>query len=93
MPGETAAAVTEAPLEVRLLGLPDAEDYLALRREALAAEPLAFTAHPEDDRVQDPGFLRARLARPFPDLPTRSASAAWPSRPLRPACSRFRRSS
>jgi len=52
------------PLEVRLLGLPDAETYIALRREALAAEPLAFSAHPDEDRVQDPAFLRARLAAP-----------------------------
>jgi ribosomal protein S18 acetylase RimI-like enzyme len=52
------------PLEVRRLGVPDTEAYLALRREALAAEPLAFSAHPEEDRVQDPAFLRARLAAP-----------------------------
>jgi ribosomal protein S18 acetylase RimI-like enzyme len=51
-------------LAVRLLGPPDADAYLALRREALAAEPLAFSAHPDEDRVQDPAFLRARLSAP-----------------------------
>jgi hypothetical protein len=52
------------PLEIRLLALPDAEAFLALRREALAAEPLAFSASPETDVALDPDFVRARLADP-----------------------------
>lgn len=51
-------------LEVRPLALPDAEAFLALRREALEAEPLAFSASPETDRALDPELLRARLADP-----------------------------
>jgi ribosomal protein S18 acetylase RimI-like enzyme len=52
------------PLEVRVLGLPDAEAFIALRREALESEPIAFSADPAADRVQDPAFLRARLLDP-----------------------------
>jgi ribosomal protein S18 acetylase RimI-like enzyme len=51
-------------LALRRLTLDDEEAFRGLRQEALSAEPLAFTASPEDDRVLDPEFLRARLGDP-----------------------------
>jgi len=52
------------PPSVRVLGPADADAFLALRREALAREPLAFLADPADDVALDPAFVRARLAEP-----------------------------
>ncbi len=48
---------------IRLLGDTDAEAYLALRREALADAPLAFTASPEDDVAASVDAVRAQLGR------------------------------
>jgi ribosomal protein S18 acetylase RimI-like enzyme len=39
----------------------DADAFLALRREALAREPLAFSASPEQDRALELPFLLERL--------------------------------
>jgi RimJ/RimL family protein N-acetyltransferase len=47
---------------VRKLVPEDAEAYVALRRQMLLAEPLAFLASPEDDFASDVTRVRARLA-------------------------------
>lgn len=44
--------------EVRFLTPGDAERYRALRREMLLDAPWAFGSSPEDDRVNDPDFVR-----------------------------------
>lgn len=48
---------------IRLLGSADAEAYLALRREALADAPLAFSASPEDDLAASADAVREQLRR------------------------------
>jgi RimJ/RimL family protein N-acetyltransferase len=55
----TGAAVIVRPLEPS-----DADILIPLRRQALAAEPLAFGASMEDDRTLSPDLLRASLADP-----------------------------
>jgi RimJ/RimL family protein N-acetyltransferase len=47
---------------VRRLRPEDAPALVALRREALAAHPLAFAASPEDDHALSPEFARVALA-------------------------------
>jgi ribosomal protein S18 acetylase RimI-like enzyme len=47
---------------IRQLALPDLEDYIRLRREALAQEPLAFGSSPADDRAESASVLREILA-------------------------------
>jgi len=47
---------------IRRLQESDLEDLLALRREALAHDPTAFSASPESDVGLDPGFMQASLA-------------------------------
>lgn len=49
---------------IRRLGEGDIEAFVALRREALADSPRAFSASPESDVAQDPEFLRRMMARP-----------------------------
>lgn len=51
-------------MEIRRLTPADADLFVALRRQALQEEPLAFTASPEDDRASDPAAVRAWLAGP-----------------------------
>jgi tRNA (adenine37-N6)-methyltransferase len=51
-----------ADAEIRRLAPPDAEAFLALRREALVREPLAFAASPSDDVALAPEHVRASLA-------------------------------
>jgi RimJ/RimL family protein N-acetyltransferase len=55
-------AMTETAITVRCLEPADCDVIIALRREALAAEPLAFGASIEDDRTLSPELLRASLA-------------------------------
>lgn len=47
---------------VRRLGAPDAEAYVALRRQMLASAPAAFLASPEHDRGCDLVEMRERMA-------------------------------
>ena len=49
-------------LDVRRLGPDDARALVALRREALESEPLAFAASVEDDRGLSLDFVRTALA-------------------------------
>ncbi|HEV7365833.1 MAG TPA: GNAT family N-acetyltransferase [Gemmatimonadales bacterium] len=49
---------------IRQLALPDLEDYLRLRREAVAQEPLVFGSSPADDRAQSASVLSKVLASP-----------------------------
>lgn len=49
-------------LEVRRLAVEDAAAFMSLRREALEAAPLAFSASHEDDVGLDPEFVRRSLA-------------------------------
>jgi RimJ/RimL family protein N-acetyltransferase len=49
-------------LNVRCLEPHDADALMALRREALSSEPLAFGASLDDDRTLSPDLLRASLA-------------------------------
>ena len=49
-------------VEIRTLGPDDAAALAALRREALAAHPLAFAASPDDDRAVPADALREALA-------------------------------
>jgi len=46
---------------VRLLSPQDAEAYVALRREALQRDPMAFAASPSDDRASNLSFVRDAL--------------------------------
>jgi len=46
---------------VRLLNPQDAEAYVALRREALQRDPMAFAASPSDDRASNLSFVRDSL--------------------------------
>ncbi len=48
---------------IRRLGSRDIDAFIALRREALADSPRAFSASPEADVGQDPGHLRRTIAR------------------------------
>lgn len=48
---------------IRLLTADDAEEYAAFRRASLLAEPLAFTASPEDDRASSAAGVREMLTR------------------------------
>ena len=48
---------------IRVLEPRDAESCLALRREALHADPLAFAASPEDDVSSTVEAVRASLSR------------------------------
>jgi RimJ/RimL family protein N-acetyltransferase len=52
---------------IRLLCEEDAEDWLALRREALLGAPLAFASSPEDDFALDAEALREQLLRRAPE--------------------------
>lgn len=47
---------------VRLLDPSDAEAYVALRRDALQGDPMAFAASPHDDRASDLAFVRDALS-------------------------------
>jgi ribosomal protein S18 acetylase RimI-like enzyme len=47
---------------VRLLSPHDAEALVALRREALQHDPLAFAASPSDDRASSLSFVRESLS-------------------------------
>jgi GNAT superfamily N-acetyltransferase len=49
-------------LKVRRLAPSDADEVIALRREALSSQPLAFGASLDDDRTLAPDLLRASLA-------------------------------
>jgi ribosomal protein S18 acetylase RimI-like enzyme len=49
-------------LEVRRLGIEDAAAFISVRREALAADPLAFAASVEDDFALDPTLVQRSLA-------------------------------
>ena len=44
-------------LNVRRLGVEDAASFMSVRREALEADPLAFSASVEDDFALDPDFV------------------------------------
>jgi RimJ/RimL family protein N-acetyltransferase len=48
---------------IRLLREEDASAYVALRREALLAAPLAFASSPEDDFASDPEAVREHFQR------------------------------
>jgi len=48
-------------LDVRRLGVEDAAAFLSRRREALEADPLAFSASIDDDVALDPDFVRRSL--------------------------------
>jgi GNAT superfamily N-acetyltransferase len=52
----------EAEANPRRLRPDDSEILMALRREALETDPLAFSASAADDRGLDVGFVRAALA-------------------------------
>ena len=54
-------AMTEAPVTVRCVEGADADAVIALRRQALSSEPLAFGASMEDDRTLSRDLLRASL--------------------------------
>ena len=49
-------------VKIRRLEPADADTLMALRREALASEPLAFAASLDDDRTLSPDLLRVSLA-------------------------------
>jgi ribosomal protein S18 acetylase RimI-like enzyme len=49
---------------IRRLVAADAADFLRIRREALAQEPLAFCASPEDDRAQSAADFERYLTHP-----------------------------
>ena len=49
-------------MKVRSLEPSDADDVIALRREALSSQPLAFGASLDDDRTLAPDLLRTSLA-------------------------------
>lgn len=51
-------------LEIRPLLPEEAAAFVALRREALETEPLAFAASPEDDRGLSEDFMRTSLSDP-----------------------------
>jgi hypothetical protein len=48
-------------LDVRRLGVEDAASFMAVRREALQADPLAFSASIDDDFALNPEFVRRSL--------------------------------
>ena len=48
-------------LHVRRLGPDDAPAFMTVRREALEADPMAFSASIEDDVALDPDFVRRSL--------------------------------
>ena len=48
-------------VDVRRLGIEDADSFMSLRREALNADPLAFSASVEDDFALDADFVRRSL--------------------------------
>jgi hypothetical protein len=52
------------PEAVRRLAAGDAGALVALRREALEGEPLAFGSAPEDDRMASVDAVRALLSEP-----------------------------
>ena len=49
-------------LDVRRLGVEDAVPFTSVRREALEADPLAFSASIDDDVGLDPEFVQRSLA-------------------------------
>ena len=51
-------------MEIRALSPAEAPAFVALRREALDAAPLAFAASPEDDRGLSEEFMRSSIADP-----------------------------
>ncbi len=52
------------PADLRKLTTEDAAAFMALRREALEREPLAFSASPEDDVGLSPDFVQRSLEDP-----------------------------
>ena len=48
-------------LDVRRLGVEDADSFMSVRREALNADPLAFSASIDDDFALDADFVRRSL--------------------------------
>ena len=50
-------------LDVRRLSVEDAATFTSVRREALEADPLAFSASLDDDFALDPDFVRRSLAK------------------------------
>ena len=48
-------------VDVRRLGVEDADSFMSVRREALNADPLAFSASVEDDFALDADFVRRSL--------------------------------
>jgi len=56
--------MTAEDLRVRFLVPGDVAAFVALRREALEAAPLAFAASPEDDRGLSEDFMRGSLSDP-----------------------------
>ena len=51
-------------VKIRPLAPGEIDAFLELRREALAVEPLAFAASPEDDRGSSAEFMRESLGDP-----------------------------
>jgi len=49
-------------MDVRRLGVDDAASFISVRREALEADPFAFSASIDDDFALDPDFVRRSLA-------------------------------
>ena len=49
-------------MDVRRLGVGDAAAFVSVRREALEADPLAFSASIDDDVALDPEFVQRSLA-------------------------------
>jgi RimJ/RimL family protein N-acetyltransferase len=58
-------ALASDSFAVRPLVATDAEAYVAVRREALEREPLAFSASPADDRALLPEFVRQATGDPL----------------------------
>lgn len=58
-----APAATSSPVTLRPLTADDVEAYVALRRRALAEEPLVFVSSPEDDLASSVVAVRAQIAK------------------------------
>lgn len=56
--------MNEPNVVIRPLAAGEVDTFIELRREALAAAPLAFAASPEDDRGSSSEFMRESLGDP-----------------------------
>jgi len=68
-------------LDIRTLGVKDARLLIALRREALETEPLAFAASPADDVALVMESVHSFLEKPAKQLYEAAGFRAWGAEP------------